>query len=335
MRKIIITIIATFFLIANVENVKGFTDRPHDMVNHTYSISSSVPVTNIATGVQGKISLERIGPFIPFVKGGAHMRILRESFIEGSKIEPARFGWPINEWLFKRQGRIYFEKPAFSPVFNIELGSDLRITDRNFLRASAGLSIGQGFRGNSFSAGYIHRVPLSSRTSLDLGAMYKRNTEALMARHEVREFWPDIDKGLVYTRDLEYFPSQFIADRFSIQAELKHSIRPNLQLVAGVSFSRKIQEGRENRERGRGVTGERTTGIESPADGNMSQNLIKFNAGIQLRIPVNDFQLDWQPRPPRQRVAPHQRALPCPPGQMRHLRSWDRPSSVFNHPSGR
>jgi len=42
-----------------------------------------------------------------------------------------------------------------------------------------------------------------------------------------------------------------------------------------------------------------------------------------------------QQRTPRQQVSPRHRALPCPPGQMRHQRSWDRPSSVFNHPSGR
>ena len=42
-----------------------------------------------------------------------------------------------------------------------------------------------------------------------------------------------------------------------------------------------------------------------------------------------------QQRTPRQQVSPRHRALPCPPGQMRHQRSWDRPSSVFNHPTAR
>jgi len=35
------------------------------------------------------------------------------------------------------------------------------------------------------------------------------------------------------------------------------------------------------------------------------------------------------------RASPRNRALPCPPGQMRHNRSWDRPSPIFNHPSAR
>jgi len=37
----------------------------------------------------------------------------------------------------------------------------------------------------------------------------------------------------------------------------------------------------------------------------------------------------------RPQVSPRHRALPCPPGQMRHNRSWDRPTSVFNHPTAR
>jgi len=35
------------------------------------------------------------------------------------------------------------------------------------------------------------------------------------------------------------------------------------------------------------------------------------------------------------RASPRNQPLLCPPGQMRHNRSWDRPSPIFNHPTWR
>jgi hypothetical protein len=59
-----------------------------------------------------------------------------------------------------------------------------------------------------------------------------------------------------------------------------------------------------------------------------TRNIATISVGLHYRIqlPVQDIH-------PRQRVAGRNQALPCPPGQIRHQRSWDRPSNVFNHPS--
>ena len=53
-----------------------------------------------------------------------------------------------------------------------------------------------------------------------------------------------------------------------------------------------------------------------------------FSAGLELGFAYRFGTVQRQARPAH-------RGLPCPPGQMRHNRSWDRPSPIFNHPTGR
>ena len=120
-------------------------------------------------------------------------------------------------------------------------------------------------------------------------------------------------------------------------AKFRYSISSNFKIEAGVAYLHK-QDTRFSI---------RSNEFEAMSRGELvdffeigysliTPHIIKASIGIHYRIPIRRWETQQAvQRQPRQRVAPHQRALPCPPGQMRHNRSWDRPPSVFNHPSGR
>jgi len=146
---------------------------------------------------------------------------------------------------------------------------------------------------------YVHRRNLSQRTSLDLSL-----------------------GGIVTIRSWEY-------------SGVEVAVRWNYELLPNLTFG--IRLGYQGMFFAPNTPWWSETGFMYSWSG--TRNFIDFTVGLHYNIQIlNPFSTNDRvrtSRPPRQRVAPHQRALPCPPGQMRHNRSWDRPSSVFNHPSGR
>jgi len=288
MRKIIITIIAIIFLIASLEKVKG--------QSQTVITSADFPTINVLTGVNAKISLG-LWRFEPFVQYGIYLQMFEERMT--TEIFSNETSVSQNEYY----------SPKFSGRAVFDFGTKFRITNRN--RIKIGIAIGYyGFiPWDRFYLGYIHKVNLSQRISLDLSIQYGFD-------------WLDLRRGWSYWRNsgqTGIANYQFV----SFRTRLNYEIFRNLNLNVQLGYTRRYNV--------------RYAWTEDVVESVLTRNFINFSIGIHYHIPLvgGQPQQPIPPRPPRQRVAPHQRALPCPPGQMRHLRSWDRPSSVFNHPSGR
>jgi len=295
MRKIIITVIATFLMIAPLEKLKGQT-----------FVAPDFPTTNIHAGVNANLSFG-LWRFEPFVQLEQAFQVFEESMT--LQIYP----W-INNLLFSRE----FNSSRLENIIRFNFGTKFRITDRN--RVIFGLKESTFILGShrSFDQyrellrrwhpyfGYIRRESLSRRIDMELSVLF--------SPLERREFaWGTGD--LILTHSI-----------LAVGAGLSYEVFNNFNLKMQLMYSRMLNV--------------YSSDLEMFAVPNstefITKNLINFSIGIHYHIPIFGVpQQQTAPRPPRQRVAPHQRALPCPPGQMRHQRSWDRPSSVFNHPSGR
>ena len=308
MRKIIITVIATIFMIAPFEKAKG------QWQEQTVITSSDFPTVNVLTGVNAKNSFG-IWRFELFGQVGQYFFQL---FEESMVLEPS--------------GGIHL--PRFDHRTILDVGMCFRITDRN--RIKMGWTMFWGGRLDNartyhradgtlyrriYNAhlldrlylGYIHSINLFQRISLDLSVLYGTGT---------------FNFGLASTNVRGTY--QFI----NFGTRLNYEILPNLKLNVQLGYMgrHRVRYGWRSLWR---IT-ESTNNEISPILRNISgervltRNIINFSIGIHYHIPIFGVpQQQTAPRPPRQR------ALPCPPGQMRHQRSWDRPSSVFNHPSAR
>jgi len=295
MRKIIITVIATFFMIAPFEKAKGQWEA--------VVTSADFPTANVLIGANTKLSFG-LGRLEPFIQIAPHLRIFEESMT---------LRISLNEQVEYRE----YRSPRLATVGVMNVGIKLRITDSDY--AIVGLT------GNNWGIlnwgtweryyynywhraylGYIRRERLSRRVSADLSALFSP------------PLW-----GLA---DFRMPATNFEYGALAIGAGLNYEIFNNFKLTLQLMYLRKFA-----------VEVGRFALSSFPTNGIITRNLVEFSIGIHYRIPIYGEQ-QQQPipqRPPRQRVAPHQRALPCPPGQMRHSRSWDRPSSVFNHPTAR
>ena len=186
----------------------------------------------------------------------------------------------------------------------MNIGARFRITDRDYIKAGLMLDVSSGFDGHEMLwLGYVRREYLSQRTNVELSVLLN---PWFLSGYE----WFAGINGVGFDYD-------FIA----FGARLNYEIFTNFYLTAQLMYSRRFNVSERNN-----------------FNDILTRNHINFSIGIHYHIPIPIFgtqQRQVVQRPQRQRVAPHHRALPCPPGQMRHLRSWDRPSSVFNHPSGR
>jgi len=344
MRKIIITVIATIVLIAPFGNVKGQgPQRPQQ----TIITSADFPTANVLTGVNAKISFG-IWRFEPFVQFGGYLQMFeermatetwRDNWIHGNGVADGNWDWGLSSTSEFRSPR--FERTA---IFN--LGIAFRIADRHRIKigyrsipsvqspSSFGhlklgntyevlegqQHIGRGQDWDEFYLGYVHTVNLSPRVSLDLRVLYGlywvfANTWPIP--------WSDLRNppGIINTTSL-HSTYGFV----SLGARLNYEIVRNLKLNVQLEYTRRYRVRYEWWMEGEmeNISGERL----------LTRNLINFSIGIHYHIQFGGQQ-QAQQRQPRQQVSPRHRALPCPPGQMRHNRSWDRPSSVFNHPTAR
>ena len=292
MRKIIITVIATIFMIA-----------PFEKVVAERIISSNNPTVNVLPGGSVKLSFGPVGPIgilaFPLIPVATFVEV---PFIPPSfrRFEP--FAELTSQWRLFDESITIETSVGTAEERNLSelrfilvglLGTDFRITDKNYLRLGVGSAFrGYGGTGFLFMAGYVRKQNLSERTTVDLQALLVGGTQSRFLLHTSGY------AGVMLGARLNY--------------ELFSNFRVGVQLGYTGFFS---------------IILPHYATVSTDA---ITRNFIDLTVGIHYHIGRGQ-----QQRPPRQRVAPHQRALPCPPGQMRHGRSWDRPSSVFNHPSGR
>jgi len=318
MRKIIITVIATFFMIAPFEKAKGQRQSEYRIV------SVNFPTANILTGINTRLSVG-VWRFDVFAQIGGYLQIFEEQMTT----ERWERWWDGTWTLLSREE---FHSPRFERTLIFDYGIIFRITDRHWVTTGLrgvpflfGSGLGNiqhynrydGFtnRGGHYwrhsYLGYIYRINLLPRLNLDLNAQ-------LGVAFESQSF----GTGAGFQRvALAYH-------QISLGARLNFEIVRNLKLNMQLEYA-----GRYNVRQRRWFDHDQP--IET-SESILTRNLLDFSIGIHYHIPIfGGQQQQIAQRPSRQRVAPHQRALPCPPGQMRHLRSWDRPSSVFNHPSAR
>jgi len=303
MRKIIITFIATIVLIATFEKAQGQAEI----------ISVDFPTTNATVGANLglSISIWRLELFALQLGYGLQLFEERMTF-EGR-------GGVNNEYYL----------PRFASMFNLRftglvtLGLGYKITERDIIRFGLAVNnvelantdiygIGRDYSSDRvlghFFLEYAHRLRLSQRASLDLSAGVGYGVPGLNSVSGISFSHTAIELGVRWN----------------------YEIVPNLKFGIRLGYMRRFLLSHSEWGEGR---------LENPEifmDG-FTRNFIDLSVGLLYRIQIaSPFVTDNRPRPqPRQQVSPRHRALPCPPGQMRHLRSWDRPSSVFNHPTAR
>ena len=321
MRKIIITVIATIVLTASFEKAKG------QWQEQTVITSADFPTVNVLTGVNTKLSVG-IWRFDVFAQIGGYLQMFEERMMmEGA--------W-LGEDGTLRFSRNEFHSPRFERTAILDYGIGFRVTDRHrvkiglmgmpfkIIMTNAMLGSIQGItnaspdgivqqlydRGHDwrkFYLRYSYGINLSQRVRLDLNVQYGTTFE---------------NGSDTWARFGSY---NILFQHISFGTKLSYEIARNLKLNARLRYTRRYS-----------VRGVSWRPLIENIESIFTRNLVDFSIGIHYHIPIFGVQHQQaQPRPPRQRVAPHQRALPCPPGQMRHGRSWDRPSSVFNHPKAR
>ena len=261
-------------------------------------VSANFPTVNVLTGVNAKISLG-IWRFEPFIEIGRYRQMLEEQMVIEGRNETEGF-----------------HSPRFANGTILELGTRVRITNNDRIK----LGVRGPFR-NQFGSyhwlqsylGYIRSINLSQRMSLDLSMSHAFRWHLILGSES------GSGQAFVGGYIFEYL---FV----DIGSRLNFEIIRNVKLYARFIYTGRYRfvygGGRGHIEN---VSGEKL----------ITRNLLDFSIGIHAHLGRHRPAEPRTQRPPRQRVAPHQRALPCPPGQMRHQRSWDRPSPIFNHPSGR
>jgi len=304
MKKIIITVIATIVLIAPFKNARG---QSHTQRSYTHYN----PAVNVLIGVNAKISFG-IWRFEPFFQVGGHWQMFEERMTS-------------EMWNNFAEFHSEFRSPRFEGRSILDFGMALRITDRNRVKAGTVATVSRmgsiqhyyenginkqyfnrGLNWTQYYLAYIHRINLSQRVYLNLNVQY----------------------GVGWTRwrlPLETFPYgtlfRYVGTPyhlFGFATQLNYAIFSYLKLNVQLGYTRRY----DTRNSLPTVEGTRPP----------NANLLDFSVGVHLYVRRHQ---QTAPRTPRPQVSPRHRMLPCPPGQMRHGRSWDRPPSVFNHPTRR
>ena len=264
-------------------------------------VSADFPTINILTGANARLSFG-LGRFEIFGQIGQYLKLFEEQMT----MERLRCTLDVCS-IEERHLSLRFANA-------VNGGAIFRVTDRNLVILGYTICLHRYLRlnvGSQFGyiyLGYIRRENLSQRMDIELSALLTPPAWWFLGNVSGSARWGAY--GVV-----------------TAGARLSYEVFSNFHLTMQLAYSRKFSVKTERWLRNRLV-------VPNPDD-IITRNLIDFSIGVHYHIPIFGGQQQAQQRPPRQRVAPHQRALPCPPGQMRHLRSWDRPSSVFNHPTAR
>jgi len=283
-------------------------------------LSSSFPRTELMAGAHARV----IVPFWQlesFLEAGVHTRFneqhLTIEHLHGRALSQT------NEWVYTMRDSLFMNNPRFSNVARIKLGTKFRINDRNLIKGvyNIGFAGGASLLDVGFSLGYVRRLNLSPRTKIDLYAKYLRGYRHIGGR-AVREFWLGDGYGGEVLGSRSDGTDLFASGNYNgvgAGANLRHRIMDNLNLSLRVGASRTVLS-------------------DVIHDEIRATNNVTASIGIEAVLSRERDRIAPRARQTRttfQAPRPTHRALPCPPGQMRHERSWDRPPSVFNHPTRR
>ena len=293
MRKIIITVIATIFMIAPFEKAKGQGWRPPQ----TVITSADFPTVNILTGATGKLSLG-LWRFEPFFQAGQFFQVFEEQMTIETTIWPWD-GTPS----FIRQNE--FHSQRFLGQTMLDLGIKFRITDRNRIKLGlVGIMDASRSGWEHYYWGYVHKVNLSQRINLDLS---------------VRFSFFDGGRGIVnITERREHYNAENYSASYqsiSFGTRLNYEILRNLKLNVQLGYTRRhsVTDGWHTSGYAEGLYTENTSGERL-----FTRNLMYFSIGIHYHIQFGGRQ---QQVAHRQRVAPSRRPT--------HRVA----PSTFNHPT--
>ena len=269
MRKIIITFIATIILVTPFEKAQGQSLESQIIANS--------PTVNILTGVNAKISFG-LWRLEPFVQIGRHLQMFEERmYVEG--------------WGFISESY----SPRFASGTIANTGMRFRITDNdrikigylgvlsNSLRSRFGDQVWE-----QFYLGYIRRVNLSQRMSLDLSVSHTSDWFHLLLDlpHHATFFQP---AGVSHFRFSDFTSRSFSYHSASIGAKLNFEVIRNLRLYGQLNYTRRYSV--------------ESLGVPA-SDGVLTRNLLEFTIGIHYHLARGRAETAIRQRQPRQRVAP-------------------------------
>ena len=322
MRKIIITVILTVLMVCNVQ---GQID-----LQKIYGrfLEKNVPTFNLMPSAYAKISANfwRLRPFVKFEQ---RFLLFGESIIhQYDSYARNLHGGNRPDWLVSTQRLEISRSNNYFMRFNTKLGVDFRVLDGTNLRVASSSSEMNWYFGINNEIDFFRRTALKSHVSISGGEMTR-----LVGGWRSSYNHPNLDGSIVQ----RYFSSGSDAEwrnSFTqVTAGVIFNVKliPNFSLRMGVAVSHKFRLNDANttslsfdERSGRGHVEMHTT-----------RNILHASVGVHKNFPIGIQNQPQQIAPRQQRIRPTHRALPCPPGQMRHGRSWDRPSSVFNHPTAR
>jgi len=247
MRKIIIPLIATIVLIATFEKAKGQDGWT----------SADFPTINVLTGLNANLSFG-IWRFEPFLKVGGYLQMFEES----TTTERTR----ASSWSDMLIQQDEFYSSRFLAIF--DFGTKFMITDRNRIEIgwimTDGVRLGFGTWWQQFYLGYIHRVNLSHRVSLDFNVRYGFNWLDVWFDSS---YWRSPGRASGENYDVSY---QFA----SLGARLNYEIFRNLNLNVQLGYTRRYNV--------------RYAWTEDIIESVLTRNLINFSIGITT-VWINSF----------------------------------------------
>ena len=329
MRKIIITVIATILMVSEAQGqvFPGFDGR---LKWEASSVDGkNFPGTNFSLGIDGKVSAQ-IWRAEPFLRSSFHAQVLEENMSLSHWTNVYESPWTK----FYGTGKSNFGSGSLPIVWANTFGLDFRVVGNNFIRIQTqgrGVSgsLNANRRGRVNSVGITRRQPLGDNTSLDFHLLHGRGGDnfsgqsvfSLYALYQDGSRMVETDR-----RETESVPVVLHNNITEAGATLRHDIGRNIALTASATFT-------NTTTRSGGLTVPEVD-LDEDFTG-MSRNLFTVSVGVHKTLQIGTPQVEVQRRDRRRTTF---QAMPCPGNQMnrmRHNRSWDRPSSVFNHPSGR
>jgi len=341
MRKITITVIAITLILGCVGDAHGqmgewvYWDSFLHMnaTRERVSISENLPNLQSFVGGHAKVSATNLWRFNIFFKLGQSIGMTSGGFDIDYVMESNEGGFPFmrpeDEWRLREEISMSTAGEIRQRVSTMTIGVDFRVINNNYIRFSADLV--NSLTANSIYAGLLRRQQIAQGTWIDIALGYTQGRR-MVGGTGVR----------VSPQTGETIGTNFnkAFDFQAVQAglQLRQRIIDNLYLAAGVFFKNKFEINNQDRvtnvlEDFRPETSLPRDQIVLPEVGVVKKTL-SFSVGVHKVFPIRPSAPTMNFQNNQRRRATFQ-AMPCPPNQMRHGRSWDRPSSVFNHPTGR
>ena len=330
MRKIIITFIATTLMLGNVNDVQGQSgewavfDGWWSALRNKTLFESNFPASQVFINAYAKASFS-IGRFQPFIKIGQSFG-MNESSFSLRHIEEVNFGGyyqnrPNHMWEPWAEAELSHSSGSLARSTPLTAGLDFRVVGSNFVRLSATTQSGD----RSFHTGLLRRQHLSPNMELDIMAGLTSGSQTVQVNSHLYNIY-----GRINDPD-QSFDFQTIFGGL----KLRKNIARGLSIEAGIGFKHKLNASSiEMQESLDMIRRQESENVLIPSI-SLPNNTLTLSVGIHKQFGDRQVQ---QPSPQaRPRVAPIPRHRQVQPQHCPHMRqrSWDRPSSVFNHPTTR